>query len=81
MSIGGREVHWFEKDSEAVDWLRQLIGQQQSSVDKAMLDLWPMYRGDPGEMPGRRPAPRRSACAGRFRSWKAWEIPRALKIN
>ena len=67
MSIGGREVHWFEKDSEAVDWLRQLIGQQQSSVDKAMLDLWPMYRGDPGEMPGTSAsAPSFSLC---------WQVP------
>ena len=67
MDIGGRQVAWFEKDSDAVDWLKRLIGQQQSAADKSVTDLWPMYRGAPDRNAWT------SACAPTFS--RCWRVP------
>ena len=76
MNVGGRAIAWFEKDSQAVDWLRRVIEPSQS-LAPAQTELWPMYRGDPGGMPRHRPAHQPSASAGEFHSWKAWTTGRS----
>jgi outer membrane protein assembly factor BamB len=45
LTIGGRQVSWFDKDAEAAAWLTQLIGSQRTSP-AALADRWLMFRGD-----------------------------------
>lgn len=44
--IGGQEIPWFEKSSEAVAWFARLSGPQRSA-SQPEADRWAMYRGDP----------------------------------
>jgi outer membrane protein assembly factor BamB len=46
LPIGGREVPWFQQESEAADWLAKLarLRRTNSAVEA---DQWSMFRGDP----------------------------------
>ncbi len=46
LQIGGREVPWFEAQSEAPDWLAKL-GKLQRMSPAAAAEQWTMFRGDP----------------------------------
>ena len=44
--LAGREVPWFEQESEAPAWLAKLTGLQRMAA-AAETDRWAMFRGDP----------------------------------
>ena len=46
LSVGGRQVAWFDKDADAVAWLARLTGPPRA-IEAARADRWLMFRGDP----------------------------------
>jgi outer membrane protein assembly factor BamB len=46
VSVGGREVAWFDHDADAVAWLTRLVGAPRAAL-AASADRWLMFRGDP----------------------------------
>ena len=47
LQIDGREVLWFQQDSEAPAWLAKLAKVQRMTSTAAGADQWTMFRGDP----------------------------------
>ncbi len=45
LTIGGRQIAWFDKDADALPWLARLVGPQLT-VAAREADRWLMYRGD-----------------------------------
>jgi outer membrane protein assembly factor BamB len=46
LQVGGRDVPWFEKESDAPAWLAKLTGLERMAA-AVETDRWPMFRGDP----------------------------------
>ena len=46
LPLTGREVPWFEQESDAPAWLAKLTGLQRMAA-AVETDRWPMFRGDP----------------------------------
>ena len=69
ITIGGRQIGWFEKDADALTWLTQLVGQQRAPR-AVEADRWLMDRGDPGATLPASALPRCSASVGESRSLK-----------
>ena len=66
LTVGGRQVAWFEADADAVAWLTRLIGPQWT-VKAGAADRWLMFRGD---------AARNVAAAGSAPLFSlCWRIP------
>ena len=68
LTVGGRQVAWFDKDADAVAWLTRLIGPQRTDRGGRRGDRWLMFRGD---------AARNVAAAGGAPLFSlCWRIPR-----
>ena len=68
-TMGGRQVAWFDKDADAVAWLRRVVGPGHAGL-AANADRWLMYRGD---ATGRNVA----AIGGPPLFSMCWRIPRS----